>query len=471
MTAGNELLEVEGLGSPPDGSLVEESRQALSRINDDLRQKLNAIDALSAPATVDIAKWQDLKEAMESQTKTEAEKESLLHKTVIQLHDLHQFYDGLLVAGKSLSGTPKSNIKPDEEKKSPAQETEKRIGAAVQQVKSSMASTVLDLSGLMLHSLPETLQKLSSSVVKLDLSNNNLETLPEAVASLVNLASLDLHSNQLTSLPDSIGRLVKLKVLNISGNMLAALPDGIEACCAMEELIADFNQLTRLPEGLGFELVNLQRLSVHSNRLNRLPYSTSHMMRLRVLDVHLNHLGSLPTDMENLTNLEILNLSQNFNYLLSLPDSIGGLSALVELDISYNHIKMLPNSIARLENLQRLKVEGNPLIEPPPSVVEHSVEAVKEYLGEKMKMPSRKGKKSSWLGHLMPTKWGRRGAASGMKNNSRVLSLNEENDLSSARPGHDLLTPLRLFTPGRTSSPFRAFATPLRPKRKTYAAI
>ncbi|KAH9322419.1 hypothetical protein KI387_017058, partial [Taxus chinensis] len=179
--------------------------------------------------------------------------------------------------------------------------------------------------------------------------------------------------------------------------------------------------MMRLPEGLGFELVSLQRLFVHSNKLTGLPYSTSHMKCLRVLDVHLNRLGGLLADLENLTNLETLNISKNFNYFVTLLESIDDLSGLVELDISYNHIKVLPISIARL------KVDGNRLVVLPPHIVNHSMAAVKEYMAQRLKMSGKREKKRhSWLRQLVLGKWGRGGASNEMKKNSRVISFQEE---------------------------------------------
>ncbi|KAH9304941.1 hypothetical protein KI387_009345, partial [Taxus chinensis] len=229
MTAVGEMAVTGGLGNRPDNSVVDESRQALSRIDSDLACKLKAISTLSAPADMDNVKWQASMAAMEVQAKNDAEKEKVPHIAVIQLYELHQIYDGLVSDVKTIP--PKSNIMISEVKKSSAEDAENKIAAAIHRDKSlGKDTTVLDLSALSFDRVPDSIQKLSATLVELDLSNNNLETLPESVTSLVNLISLDIQSNQITSLPDSVGRLVKLKVLNVSGNLLAALPDGIEGC-------------------------------------------------------------------------------------------------------------------------------------------------------------------------------------------------------------------------------------------------
>ena len=165
---------------------------------------------------------------------------------------------------------------------------------------------------------------------------------------------------------------------------------------------ANFNKLTMLPDSIGFELINLKKLSVNSNKLIFLPQSITHLTSLRVLDARLNCLRSLPEDLENFIQLEVLNISQNFQYLENLPYSVGLLVSLVELDVSYNKIISLPDSLGCMKKLQKLCVEGNPLVSPPMEVFEQGLHAVKEYLSEKMiaghKSPQ---KKTSWVGKLV----------------------------------------------------------------------
>ncbi|KAF5456418.1 hypothetical protein F2P56_025906 [Juglans regia] len=311
---------------------------------------------------------------------------------------------------------------------------------------------IVDLSGMSLESLPTPSLSLGT-ICNLNLSNNNLQSIPESlIARLLNLMILDVHSNQLKSLPNSIGCLSKLKVLNVSGNLIDSLPKTIENCRSLEELNANFNKLMKLPDTIGFELINLKKLCVNSNKLVFLPSSTSHLTSLRVLDARLNCLRSLPTDLENLVNLEVLNVSQNFQYLDTLPYSIGLLINLVELDVSYNKITTLPDSMGCLKKLQKLSVDGNPLTSPPSDVVEQGMHAVREYLSEKMnaghKSPQKK--KSSWVGKLV-----KYGTFSG---NTRHHGTHEDRDgfiMPDYRSIDGLASPryMGMFSPRRLFSP------------------
>ncbi|KAM0943283.1 putative leucine-rich repeat domain superfamily [Dioscorea sansibarensis] len=316
----------------------------------------------------------------------------------------------------------------------------------------------VDLSGMSLSSFPSTCLNLAS-ITKLDLSNNNLQSIPESLtARLLNIIVLDVHSNQLNSIPNSIGCLSKLKSLDVSGNLLDSLPITIENCRALEELNVNFNKLTRLPDTMGFELMNLKILRVNSNKLAFLPFSTSHMTNLRILDAHLNCLRSLPDGLENLINLEVLNISQNFQFLQTIPYSIGLLMSLTELDISYNKITVLPDSISCLTKLKKFSAEGNQLVCPPVTVVAKGVDAVRDYMGARMKKAFKSNGRASksWFGRLVKC-----GAFDGqmVRQNEGLLALEYEREYHSfdGTPSRLIgkFSPLRLFSPKRFSSPQR----------------
>uniref|UniRef100_A0A0A9DBI8 Plant intracellular Ras-group-related LRR protein 1 n=1 Tax=Arundo donax TaxID=35708 RepID=A0A0A9DBI8_ARUDO len=317
----------------------------------------------------------------------------------------------------------------------------------------------LDMSGMSMDTLPHLTMPLGH-ITTLDISNNNLQTIPESIiARLLNVVVLDVRSNQLKSLPNSIGCLSKLKILNVSGNLLHDLPATIEECRALEELNANFNQLTKLPDTLGFELHGLRRLSVNSNKLAYLPSSTSHMTALRALDARLNRLRALPDGLENLGNLETLNVSQNFQYLRELPYGIGLLVSLRELDVSYNSIAALPDSMGCLTKLIRFSAAGNPLVCPPMDVVDQSLDAMRAYLSARMNSTERKKKKKKrWVPKLVKFNTFTAGMVTPgrttkVHGNTEGLLMSDYRSLDGiASPGFlSMLSPRRLFSPRRNS--------------------
>ncbi|KMZ73773.1 Leucine rich repeat protein [Zostera marina] len=304
----------------------------------------------------------------------------------------------------------------------------------------------IDLSGMSLNSLSNPSLNLSL-ITKLDLSNNNLKTIPESLtARLLNLLELDVHSNQLTSLPNSIGCLSKLQVLNVSANLLKILPKSVDDCKCLEELNANFNRLETISKTMGYELSNLQKLSLNSNKLSFLPQSISHITTLRILDVHLNALQSLPEGLESLIHLKILNISQNFHRLCSIPPSIGLLMSLTELDISYNSISILPNSLGCLGKLKIFHAQGNPLVSPPMEIVEESIEAVRSYLNARMIGEEHEPRnKQSWFGSLI-----RCNSQSDVMPKMTTLSRNSSIDEKASPRYMSIFSPLRILSPGRT---------------------
>ncbi|MET0647375.1 MAG: COR domain-containing protein [Pyrinomonadaceae bacterium] len=81
----------------------------------------------------------------------------------------------------------------------------------------------LDLSGLKLTELPESIARLKQ-LRKLNLAHNNLTELPESIGRLTQLESLDLSDNALKSLPDSLLSLRSLEALFLHGNADLSLP-------------------------------------------------------------------------------------------------------------------------------------------------------------------------------------------------------------------------------------------------------
>ncbi len=192
-----------------------------------------------------------------------------------------------------------------------------------------------------------------SNLTWLDLSNNQLSTLPDSFSNLSNLTWLDLSNNRLSTLPESITNLFNLTTLDLSNNRLSTLPNS-------------FSNLSKLTW-----------LYLSNNHLSTLPNSFSNLSKLIRLYLSNNRLSTLPNSFSNLFDLTRVNLSNN--QLSTLPNSFSNLSNLTWLNLSNNQLSTLPDFITTLSNLTRLFLCDNPLETPPIEITEKGIEAIREY--------------------------------------------------------------------------------------------
>ncbi|GEM_PF-1331332 len=183
----------------------------------------------------------------------------------------------------------------------------------------------------------------------LDLSKQNLTSLPLSVCQMGHLQSLNLSHNQLTELPPEIGQLVNLVELNLNDNQLTELPPEIGQLVNLVELNLSHNQLTALPPKLG-QLKGVVKLNLDHNSLTTLPRELFFLKNLRLLNLSHNQLVEIPSEIENLVNLEVLSLDDN--KLKSLPQGIKNLAHLQELFLRHNPLSIfMPTDI--LEDPQK----------------------------------------------------------------------------------------------------------------------
>eukprot|EP00756_Hemistasia_phaeocysticola_P062655 Hpha_TRINITY_DN6108_c0_g1::TRINITY_DN6108_c0_g1_i1::g.164885::m.164885 len=123
---------------------------------------------------------------------------------------------------------------------------------------------MLDLHGLTLKAIPESLCELGGKLISLDLSNNEISEVPPEIVQLPFLTSLSLKSNQLKSLPDEIGELSELTDLHLGHNMLEVLPDTFHQLQCLRVCGLDWNDFVGFPEQL-FKIRSLELLYIVEN--------------------------------------------------------------------------------------------------------------------------------------------------------------------------------------------------------------
>ncbi|XP_061189408.1 leucine-rich repeat-containing protein 59-like [Saccostrea echinata] len=102
---------------------------------------------------------------------------------------------------------------------------------------------------------------------ELDLSLNNLDTVPvKELAAIPKATRLDLSCNQLVSLPDNFSSLTHLVKIDLSKNKLTELPDNFGNLQNLQHLDLLGNQLTLLPISF-YKLTKLKWLDLKDNPL------------------------------------------------------------------------------------------------------------------------------------------------------------------------------------------------------------
>ncbi|XP_028587757.2 DISP complex protein LRCH3 isoform X7 [Podarcis muralis] len=204
------------------------------------------------------------------------------------------------------------------------------------------ASGALSLSGRKLRDYPRgsAASHDLSDTTQADLSRNRLSELPAETCLFVSLESLNLYQNCIRYIPEAILNLQSLTFLNISRNQLSTLP--VHLCSLpLKVLIASNNKLVSLPEEIG-QLRHLMELDVSCNEIQTVPSQIGSLYSLRDLNLRRNHLVHLPEE------------------LAELP--------LIRLDFSCNKITTIPVCYRNLRHLQTITLDNNPLQSPPAQI-------------------------------------------------------------------------------------------------------
>lgn len=118
----------------------------------------------------------------------------------------------------------------------------------------------------------------------LDVSENNLTTIPDAVSKCIQLEELDLHSNLLAAYPSSSFVLKALKSLILSGNPITTIGPWVMNQPVLKILFIDNTKIESLPEGV-CNMTALRFLTIEEDFIEELPVCFCELKKLKVLMV------------------------------------------------------------------------------------------------------------------------------------------------------------------------------------------
>ena len=173
---------------------------------------------------------------------------------------------------------------------------------------------------------------------------------------LAGIQRLQLRGD-LTAFPREIFDLAdSLEILDLSGNQLSSLPDDLPRLYKLRVIFCSDNAFTELPDVLG----QCPQLSMVGFKANRIVHVSAHALPplLRWLILTDNALSSLPASIGDCTHLQKLMLAGN--QLLALPPALARCTRLELLRISANQLTELPAWLLHMPRLTWLAFAGNP---------------------------------------------------------------------------------------------------------------
>ncbi|KAG8661799.1 receptor-like protein EIX2 [Manihot esculenta] len=208
--------------------------------------------------------------------------------------------------------------------------------------------------------IPDWFENISSNIVRLDLSYNQLfGTLPTFRKLNTTYASY-------------------LRFILLKSNQF----DGFLTCSHFDATILDIsNNLLhgQIPQNISDTMPSLRLLSLSNNYLNgTVPATLCRIESLQILDLSNNHLsGRIPSCWGNLPSLTVIDFSSN---MLSgeVPMSLGSQESLVSLHLQNNTLQgKIPMSLRYLESLETLDLSMNSFDGFIPSWIGESLSSLK----------------------------------------------------------------------------------------------
>jgi len=176
-------------------------------------------------------------------------------------------------------------------------------------------SNALHLVCLNLEEIPSELFELNDAdldcITTLNLSNNQLNSLPDQLVKLTNLEDLYLPDSGLNIIPDVIWKLPNLKSLILSNLGLNELSDDIMKLTNLEYLALSDNNIINLPKLNGSQLVNLTDIYLSANNLEYIPSFIYDIPNLKILSVSDNFIENISYDVLKLKKLQIIDIGYN----------------------------------------------------------------------------------------------------------------------------------------------------------------
>jgi len=221
---------------------------------------------------------------------------------------------------------------------------------------------ILDISGnIEIKELPPGLSRISA-LEELVLSYTGITKLSDEYKRL-NVKVLIYSNCKLSSVPSQIWELKSLRELDLSGNDIKSLPDDVANLSNMQKIVLSECGFNKMPSVIG-KLPNLTYLDLNSSNLGDIGEFDFSQLKLLVelymSDCKLTRIGS---EIGECKQLRIIDFSRN--RLKRIPRQIGWIgSSLRKLVLSDNDLDEVPGELCLLDTTLTLDLSNNKLQEP-----------------------------------------------------------------------------------------------------------
>lgn len=169
-----------------------------------------------------------------------------------------------------------------------------------------------------LETFPQELYTLADTLEVLDLTDNNLSSLPEDFHRFTKLKRLFLSNNKFTHIPKVLAKLPVLSMIGIRNNQIKLFEENSLPLSTRWLILTD-NNIEILPNSIG-DLKLLQKCMISGNQISVLPDTFSKCTNLELLRISANKLNTFPTSLLSLPKLSWLAYSGN-PFCKKHPDS------------------------------------------------------------------------------------------------------------------------------------------------------
>jgi len=160
-----------------------------------------------------------------------------------------------------------------------------------------------------LTTFPDELFALKETLEILDMTDNQLSTLPENFGAFKNLKILFLSNNNFTKLPTVLAKCPNLSMIGFRNNRITTVEENSLPLTTRWLILTD-NHIKTLPDSMG-DLAVLQKCMLSGNALTTLPATMQKCHNLELLRIAVNKLTVLPLWLTTLPKLSWLAYSGN----------------------------------------------------------------------------------------------------------------------------------------------------------------